>query len=383
MLVKFKKVQIIEGLQKAVNIIPTKTGAAFLRTVWLMAEDGLLKIMSTDSNVEFSGAYAVEVIEPGMVGVSGRSLSDLIYRLPDGDMTLKLDVASNTLSVEQGRRRYKLPVNDSTWFQDFNAFPEDGCVTWSGDFVQEMIDNVSYCVGDDDTMEALSCMSVKKSQEEGKLDVCGLNGHQFAMVRFSNPDLLTLIGDGVLVKKKFLTELKRWLTKDEIEFNISEKRMFFRTGSRNETFSLPLHFYKYPNYYSFLSSVQTATSVMEVNRPELIGSLERINIFNTESHRCTFFNFKGGELTLQSQGQDVGEATENLEIGYQGELERIAFPTKGLIDILGHFHSATVSFRLTGAEGPCGVYGADDPDYMVIVMPMKIQEETYYAEEEA
>ena len=36
---------------------------------------------------------------------------------------------------------------------------------------------------------------------------------------------------------------------------------------------------------------------------------------------------------------------------------------------------------LTGGEGPCGVRGEDDPEYTVIVMPMKIVEETYYSEE--
>jgi DNA polymerase-3 subunit beta len=39
-------------------------------------------------------------------------------------------------------------------------------------------------------------------------------------------------------------------------------------------------------------------------------------------------------------------------------------------------------FTLTGTEGPCGLTGENDPDYLVIVMPMKIVEETYYSEEE-
>jgi len=64
-------------------------------------------------------------------------------------------------------------------------------------------------------------------------------------------------------------------------------------------------------------------------------------------------------------------------------LEKIAFPTKNLIEILNHFNSETVTFTLTGTEAPCGISGEDDPDYNVIVMPMMIQEETYYTEESA
>jgi DNA polymerase-3 subunit beta len=66
---------------------------------------------------------------------------------------------------------------------------------------------------------------------------------------------------------------------------------------------------------------------------------------------------------------------------YTGSLKQIAFPTRDISDILGHFNSERVTFTLTGTEGPCGITGSDDPDYLVIIMPMKIVEETYYNEE--
>ena len=46
--------------------------------------------------------------------------------------------------------------------------------------------------------------------------------------------------EGVLIQKKYLAELKKWLTADEIELAISDKRLFFRTGDQRETFTLPL-----------------------------------------------------------------------------------------------------------------------------------------------
>ncbi len=50
--------------------------------------------------------------------------------------------------------------------------------------------------------------------------------------------------------------------------------------------------------------------------------------------------------------------------------------------ILNHFSSEKVTLKFTGTEGPCGIEGADDPEYLVIIMPMKITEETYYNEED-
>lgn len=383
MLLKLFRDDIIEGLQKSASIIPAKTGAAFLRTIWLKVEDGSLKVMSTDSNLEFSGSYPAEIVEDGLAGVQGRSFYDLIRKLPAGQITLKAEEDGQHLAIEQGSRRYKLPTNEKSWFQDFAEFPEENTVFWSGDFLSDLIDRIAYCLGEEDA-EAISCLYMSRSRTTEHIEVCGLNGHQFAMYRFLHEDLKALVPDGgILIQRRYLGELKKWLAADEIELNAAGKRLFFRTGDKKETFSLPLNFAQYPDYTTFLGKVlRESSAVLTVDRLELVDALERIAIFNTDSNRCVYLDLNGGEVTLSSQGQDVGKANETLEVQFTGDVKRIAFPTRNLIEILSHFSSEKVAFKFTGAEGPCGLEGADDPEYLVIIMPMKITEETYYNEED-
>ncbi|MFW5721955.1 MAG: DNA polymerase III subunit beta [Desulfohalobiaceae bacterium] len=376
------KEQVIDGLQKASSIIPARTGAAFLRTIWLRAQDGSLSILSTDSNLEFSGTYPAQSAQDGLVGVQGRKFYDLFRRLPPGEITLTLDASNNTLLLEQGRKKYKLPTNDPTWFQDFAPFPADNAVLWSGDFLKEMIDRVSFCISDEDTMEAMNCLKVRPKADRETVEVCGLNGHQFAMLRFVNPDIHSIMPeDGILIAKRYLMELRKWLSGNEIHFNIDQKRLFFTNQAQNEIFSLPLSYYEYPKYQNFLSRFDASVSSMDVDRDELVDSLERVSLFNTDNQRCSYFVFDQSELVLYSQGQDTGEATELLSIAFTGELNKIAFPTRNLIEILAHFDSSGVRFDFTGQDGPCRITGDKDADYMVIVMPMQITEETYYTEE--
>ena len=67
MIITVKKEQIIDGLQKAASIIPSKAGAAYLRSIWLQASNtgGIkrLTLMATDVNIEFTGTYPAEVLE--------------------------------------------------------------------------------------------------------------------------------------------------------------------------------------------------------------------------------------------------------------------------------------------------------------------------------
>ena len=377
------KEQIIEGLLKAVAIIPAKAGAQYLRSIWLKAEDGSLSVMSTDANIEFTGRYQAEVAQAGLIGVQGRAFVDLVRQLPSGVLHLSLDEASGNLLVEQGRRTYKLPVSGSEWFQNFSSFPEENTVTWSGDFLQDLLDKVTFCISDDDAMDAIACLCMMP-KGNGRIDVCGLNGHQFALVSFMHDELAErLPEEGILIQKKYLQDMKKWLGVDEIELSITAKRLHLRSMSKAETLSLPRAAHQYPDYSIFMSKLASEDMhPMTLDRKETMEALGRILIFNTESDRCTYMDLSSGEALLSAQGQDVGSASESLEVTYGGDIKRIAFPTRNLMDVLAHFVSGKTDMMLTGAEGPCGIRGADDPDYTVIIMPMKVSETTYYSEED-
>ena len=377
------KEQIIEGLLKAAAIIPAKAGAQYLRSIWLKAEEGSLSVMSTDANIEFTGRYPAEVSAPGLIGVQGRAFVDLVRQLPTGVLHLTLDEASGNLLLEQGRRTYKLPVSGAEWFQNFSAFPAENAVTWSGDFLQDILDKVGFCISDDDAMDAIACLCMKP-RGNGRIDVCGLNGHQFALVSFTHDELAERLPEsGMLIQKKYLADIKKWLGVDEIELNITDKRLYLRSLDGAETLSLPRAAHEYPDYNIFMSKLASEDMhPMTLARKEAIEALGRILIFNTESDRCTYMDLSAGEALLSAQGQDVGSANESLEVAYNGDIKRIAFPTRNLLDVLGHFVSAKIDMMLTGSEGPCGIRGADDAEYTVIIMPMKVSETTYYSEED-
>ncbi|MBT8763492.1 DNA polymerase III subunit beta [Desulfohalobiaceae bacterium Ax17] len=380
MYIKFIREDVIEGLQKSSGIIPAKTGAAFLRTIWLEAKEDKLKIRATDSNIEFTGNYPAIVGEEGLVGVQGKTFADLIRKLKPGEISLRLK--ENILIVEQGKRRYRLPTSDPSWFQNFENFPNENKVLWSGDILKEIIQKISFCISDDDTMEGMTCMSFKAVSND-HIEICGLNGHQFALLKFKNEDIHRILPeDGFLISKKFLTELKKWLSEDEIEISLSNKRLFFRTQENKEIFSFPLSVYNFPDYHELLNKYEDHfNSVLEINKDDLIESLDRLMIFNSETS-STYFKLNENELLLYVEGTDIGEAYESLPCNYKGTIKNIVLLTKDVIDILNHFDSKIVKFHFSGQTEPCKITGDEDYSYMVITMPVEIEEEVYYTEEE-
>ena len=184
-----------------------------------------------------------------------------------------------------------------------------------------------------------------------------------------------------MLQKKYIVEIKKWLNDDEIYFNFTERRFHIKNKDGSEHISVPRTMAQYPDYRLFINKLNADdASKLTVNKRNTMEALDRIYIFNNENDRCTYFNLSGNMAILSAQAQETGSASEELDLTYNGSIEKIAFPTKNLMEILGHFQSADLEWTLTTAEGPCGITGTEDPDYMVLIMPMKITQSSYYEE---
>ena len=375
------KEDLVDGIIKASNIIPQKTGAAFLRTIWFKSDENSLKIMSTDSNVEFTGEYKAEVKEEGLIGTQGRKITDLIKKLRPEPITIKKQ--NDIVWVLQNKRQYKIPTSDSSWFPELEEFPGENNILCSGEKIKDFIEKSLFCISDDDSMQAMTCLKLIPGNEN-YVEVCAFNGHQLSLYHLENTEFREILDEnGILIQKKYLIELRKWMPNSIVEISITESKIFFRTQDKRESFCLPLSMYQFPNYHQFIQTYENKfSSFLIVNRNELMESLERIQIFNTDIQMSTLIELGKEEIKLNSTAVESGDAQENISCEYEGDLDHIIFNTKGLLEILGHMEEENVKFSFAGQVLPCKISGLNDETYFVMTMPVQIEEETYYTEEE-
>ncbi len=377
------KEDLVDGIIKASNIIPYKTGAAFLRTVWLKAESQSLKIMSTDSNVEFIGQYRAEVLEEGLIGTQGRKITDLIRKLKTGKIRIKSNQEKQSLLIQQDRRQYRLPMSENSWFPELEEFPEQNVFSISGEWIRDIVEKSQFCISDDDTMQAMTCMKIAPGMNPA-VEICAFNGHQLSLYTYENQGFFSSLPEnGILIPKKYLNELRKWVPTDTVEITLTESKIFFRTSDQRENFNIPLSMYQFPNYHQFIDSYSDKfTSNLIIDKVELIEALERIKIFNTDIQMSTLMELSPDEIKLSSTAVESGEAQEIVGCSYEGDLSQIVFNTKSLLEILEHIHEKSIRFSFSGQILPCKIYGEENSGYFVMTMPVQIEEQTYYTEEE-
>lgn len=373
----------INGIQKASSITPTKSGAAMLRTMWIRAEKekGTISFMSTDASTEYIGSYPADVEEDGLIGVQSKSATDLLRSLPKGVVRMYTDDKGSNLVVKQGSRTFKLPVSNLDWFQNFSEFPEDDTIVWSGEVLTGIIDRILFCVSDEED-SPLGCLYIRP-KDNGEIDFCGLDGNKFALVKETNDPLHgKLPREGLLIQKKYLNDIKKLISEDEIEINFTGKRFFIRNNDRRDTVSIPLVQFEYPDYTLFLSKIEPGCSTISVAKAEMSDALSRSLIFNTKDENSVFISLGEASLTLQSSDKSTGSATETIPATVNSTVKNVAFITRGLLDVLQHIDAESIEVKIASEAGPCLFRSAADHSYVVIAMPVQIVEDTYYIEED-
>ena len=368
------------GIQKAGYISPSKAGSAYLKTMWIKAENNTVSFMTTDGSTEYIGVYPAEVQEEGLIGADSRSLSDLIRNLPFGLVDIKTD--ENNIIISQGKRLYKMPLKLASWFQEFSPFPAENSVVWNGESLSEIIEKVFFCIDDGvDTSWDYLCV---KPDGNGGIVFCGLDGKRFAMVTIVNDELLQFLpADGIKIQRKYLTDIKKLISQDDIRIVVGEKRFFVRDNEFKGMFSVPLTDVSFIDYSSFLNRVHSdGCSHLTVKKDDFLRALSRCAIFDTINDPGVYLRIAADSLTVSSRDKDSGSATETIAATCQSSITEIAFVTKSLIEILQHIPSDEVSITLSASEGPALFQPADDETYSIIIMPMQIRDTTYYKEDD-
>ncbi len=374
----------LSGVQKAGNITPSKVGSSYLKTMWIRAsrKKGTVSFMTTDASTEYIGTYPAEVLEDGLVGVQSRAMTDLIRNLPSGLVHIETDDKDSNVIISQGKRLYKLPTSSATWFQEFSTFPGGDAVTWNGESLVDIIEKIFFCISDDED-SSFGCLCIRPNGRGG-VDFCGLDGNKFAIVTVVNDELLQhLPEDGIKIQKKYIADIKKLLSTDDIKIMIGDKRFFVRDNDFRDMFSVPLTQVNFVDYSVFLSRVSgSECSHLTMSKEDLLRALSRSLIFNTKDEVGVYLSIGADSVTLNSSDKTTGSATETIPAACTSSITDVAFVTKALIDILQHVPGDQVAVTLSSSEGPCSFQAVDDKDYNIIAMPMQIVNKTYYQEEE-
>ena len=368
---KISTADLSKGLYMAQGIVEKKTTMPILSNVLLTASsEGRLRITATDLEVGMVAEHKANVQTEGSMAVSAKHFYEIVRALPKEEVSIK-KLENQWAEIVCGSIEYRLlgmPSEDFQSLPDFSSakmFPVDAKV------LRNMVEKTIYAVSTDETRFNLSGCYFEKLVS-GQFRMVSTDGHRMAMIDaplVQDPER-SPFGKGVIIPRKGLMEVRRLVESESGEclLGLSDNNLVFRIG--DVTLVMRLLDGQFPEYQQVIPERQKI--ILEMERKQLIDSLRRISILSNDRTMGIKLQLRAGALRVTTSNPDLGEAKEDLEIGYKGPDLSVGFNARYLLDALSAIESDKVDMTFEDDLSPCVFHPKDHGSYTCVVMPMRI-----------
>jgi len=360
-----------QGLAAVAGSVPTRTTLPVLSNLLLETEDDAVRLSATDLDTSVSVRVAAEVEEPGAITAPARKLQEIARELPPAP--IHIATQGDAIQISGGRSRFRLNGLPKDEFPAFPNVPFAAGDVWklTGKELHQLIGHVSFAVSTEETRPILN--GVLWQLLPGEMRMVATNGHRLAKMVLPREQRGEGAGVGdLIVHPRALQQVEKLFSADvEVEIARSENHIAFR-GNGVQIYTRLIEG-PYPNYEQVIPKDNDKHLVVE--KTALNGAIRRMAIVASDQTHRIRLSLGGPMLKFSVQTPDLGEATEELPVEYEGDPLEIGFNASYLLELLRYMPSDEVKMSFKAPERaatmqPLG--NEDTPDFLCLVMPLRL-----------
>ncbi|MCS7164330.1 MAG: DNA polymerase III subunit beta [Thermodesulfovibrio sp.] len=365
---RLKKREIQEALSKIQNIVEKKSIMPVLNHFLMDVTEESVYILATDLETAVKKPLKADVIAPGKACIPARKFYEVVKELEED---IEIILLQQWIKVQSGRSNFRLACLDSS---EFPVWPQIGDaiqINLSRDFLLTAIEKTIYASGEADARYVLNGLlfQIKKPAE---FNVVGTDGHRLAHFKALIEDINLVDGERkIILSKKSLNELKKFLSDAEI-VTLHIGRTHVMCEIDGVSFLTRMIEGNYPEYEAVIPRNNDKIAI--VDRDALISSLKRVSVLTKERQNAVKTEWNNGLVIISSSDPEIGEATDELNIDYQGEPIVIGFNAKYLIEALERISSDRAKITMSEPDRAVYITDADEVSFLYecVVMPLRL-----------
>ena len=357
------KEKLLAGLQTVQNVVSTRTTLPILSNVLLRAEDGKLRLTTTDLDVGVSGEIDAQIDKPGATTLPARRLANIVRELPAAEVQIDID-SKNVATIRCGQSFFKILGLPEEEFPPLPKFEDAKIFTLNQQALRDALKKTSYAISTDETRYVLN--GILFSFKESKLTMVATDGRRLALVdlevEFPRSQEVEII-----VPTKCVTELGRLLGDEgDVKMSVGENQVAFEIGGTLLVSKLIEG--NYPNYRQVIPG--DAKERITLEREMFLNAVHRVSLLSSEKSNSVKLVFSKNNIEIAANTPDVGEARESLAVAYKGREFSIAFNPEFLQAPLRALPNDEIFLDLIDEMSP-GVIKIQSP-FLYVLMPMRI-----------
>lgn len=365
MKLKCKKEDLLSALNIVTRALAPRSTMPALESVYMETVEDGLKLTCTDLQMGIETTIPVDVKEAGRVLLPGRLLLEVVRKMDDADITIRVgENFAATIQCLQGRTTLQ-GMNA----QDFPKLPyvdESAAVTLPQPALKDMIRRTGFAVAVDDARPILTgCLF---HAEDKELTVVALDGFRLAMCRHELEETSSV---NAVAPGKYLSELARVLTDDEEELahlRFSDNHMAAQVGASTVVIRLlEGEFIRYqqliPNAYQLSLLVDRIAFSNCIDRAALMAREGKNNLIKLSI---------ANDCMAITSNSELGDVYEELPVQTDGKTLDIAFNVRFLSDVMRVIDDENIVLNFNNNVSPCLVTPMEGNAYLFLLLPVRL-----------
>ena len=359
---------LAEALSVAGRAVASRGALPVLSGVRMELAGDQLTLTGSDLELTVSVRITVSGLADGVAVVPSRLLSDIVRALEPG--AVELETTDDAARIASGRSEFSLKPLPADEFPRVAAVEGDE-VRFDAQALVGALRQVLPAASTDDNRPILTGVLLAAADPsagaEG-LRLVATDSYRLAVVDLPGVSVLSS-GKSVLVPSRALSELSKALGDGgEITLRLGERDASF--AAEGTTITTRLIEGDYPNYQGLIPNNQP--NMLTVNRDALIEALRRVKLLARDATPVRLQMSRDG-LELRAVTQDVGEGSESLDAGYDGEDLTVAFNPDYLLAGIEAAGGDEVSLATIDSLKPAVVRNPTTDDFLYLLMPVRVQ----------
>ena len=320
---------------------------------------------ATDMVISLVERVPAQVKKAGALTLGVRHLHGVLRTLPEG--TVRIQAMDNHWAhIVSGKSEFKLmglPEND------FPELPSSNGVKFvqvPGQGLADLIQRTHFSVSTDEARVNLNGVLMESDGKDATM--VSTDGHR--LTKYTRPLPGPKLGKGIMIPRKGMLEIKRVLDRcdGEVGFAATDQHLFLQAD--DVTLTVKLSNVAFPPYKQVIPSSHQRRVVAQ--REVLLAALRQAEVMAPEKTATVRFQLDAGKLELTADNPDLGVAHQEIEVEYDGDPLVAGFNARYLIDVLEAMGTQSIYLEFQGELDPCVLRPVDGPDYLGVVMPMRI-----------
>jgi DNA polymerase-3 subunit beta len=364
----------ISHVSKAISnrtTIPILTGIkidADANGVTLTASDTDISIQSF-TPLEIGDVNIIQIVQPGSVVLPAKFFIEIIRKLPTQFIEMEVKDRFQT-TIRSGSSEIQIMGLDPEEYPLLPQIEESKMIQMPSDILKTMIKQTSFAVSTNESTPILTGVLWNVNGNELKFIAC--DRHRLATREITNDNIALQNFHNIVISGRTLNELNKILPDQNslIDIVISNNQVLFKIHS--------ILFYTrildgtYPDTSKLIP--QSFQTQMVVPTKELADAIDRAYLLSREdkTNIVKLVMNEDQSIEISSSSSELGKVTEQINLRQiSGDLLRISFNSKYMLDALKVIDSEYIQMGFTGAMQPIIIKPEDEARILQLILPYR------------